>query len=168
MPRPSLLLIVLGVALLLTAMVAGAALIPRTAEAELRLPEELGGLPRIELKTGEAAVGEVRRLHGESFALTSAAFARYGSGGEVTLWIAGASSEGEAAALVASMTTAIARGGSPFSPGAPETIAGVTLYPLSGMGQEHFYFQSDRLVLWLAADPGVAEAARRQVLEAYR
>jgi hypothetical protein len=42
------------------------------------------------------------------------------------------------------------------------------VYPLRGMGQEHMYFQSGRLVLWLAADTGVAEGARLAVVEAYR
>jgi hypothetical protein len=42
-----------------------------------------------------------------------------------------------------------------------------SIYVLDGMGQRHFYYQSDRLVIWLAADPEMAEQALDQVLEVY-
>jgi hypothetical protein len=35
------------------------------------------------------------------------------------------------------------------------------------MGQEHFYFQSKNLVIWVAVDPAFVETVKQQILEAY-
>jgi hypothetical protein len=35
------------------------------------------------------------------------------------------------------------------------------------MGQRHYYFQSENFVIWLAADPSVADEAIQQILEVY-
>jgi len=59
------------------------------------------------------------------------------------------------------------QGGSPFTPVEQFNQGARTIYVLEGMGQMHFYFQSKNLVIWLAADPAVADAAIKQILEAY-
>jgi hypothetical protein len=41
------------------------------------------------------------------------------------------------------------------------------VYELDGMGQRHFYFRSDQLIIWLAVDVRLAEDALRQVLILY-
>ncbi|HET7010466.1 MAG TPA: hypothetical protein VFI11_06795 [Anaerolineales bacterium] len=168
MSRPSWVLIIVGSALVLTAIGAGIAFLPRSATESVALPEDLAGLPRLEAKLGEAAADEVRRLHGDSFSYTSAGYARYGSRGEATLWVLEAASDGRAQDLVEAMTSAIAQGDSPFAPLPQESIDGRTVYPLIGMGQEHMYFRAGRLVVWLAVNREVAEEARRAILETYR
>ena len=40
-------------------------------------------------------------------------------------------------------------------------------YALDGMGQKHFYFQSKNLIIWLAAEPSIADEALKQILEDY-
>ena len=168
MPRRSLVLFVAGGTLVLAGAI-GARLLGRPAQVgEIRLPALLGELPLAEARTGAAAEAEIQRLHGRALPLTSAAFARYGPAGEAMLWVGGTASEAEAAALLEAMLRAIETADSPFTPLEPLVIAGVTVFPLSGMGQEHMYFQSGRLVLWLSADSRVAEVARLAVVEAYR
>ncbi len=168
MPRRSLILLIAGGTLVLTGAIA-ARLVGRPAMVgEIRLPAQLGDLPLAEARTGAAAEAEIQRLHGRALPLTSAAFGRYGSAGEAILWVGGTASEEEAAALQEAMRRALETADSPFTPLEPLVIGGVTVFPLSGMGQEHMYFQSGRLVLWLSADSSVAGAARLAVVEAYR
>lgn len=168
MPRRARILFVIGGALVLGGIL-GAVFLGRSGQVdELRVPDRLGSLVLVEAHTGAAAAAEIQRLHGRAFPMASAAFARYGPAGEANLWIAGTASEDEAAELLEAMRLAIETANSPFTPLEPKRIASVTVYPLRGMGQEHMYFQSGRLVLWLAADAGVAEAARLAVVEAYR
>jgi hypothetical protein len=61
--------------------------------------------------------------------------------------------------MIASMEASIAGGGSPFTPIAQQDIGARTVYALEGMDQVHFYFQSGVRVVWLGADPDLAEAA---------
>jgi hypothetical protein len=46
-------------------------------------------------------------------------------------------------------------------------VNGRTLYELTGMGQRHYYFQSNNLVVWLAADDPIAETALAGALNFY-
>ena len=69
--------------------------------------------------------------------------------------------------LFAAMRERIALGRSPFTPIGERSIAGRTVYELTGMGQQHFYFQSGRLVIWLAVDPPAAEPVLQAVLDFY-
>lgn len=168
MPKPAVLMVLVGSAFVLATGV-GAALFGKPALGSERLaPQALAGLSLVESKTGEAAEAEVRQMHGQDFVLASAVVARYGMSGEATLWIAQATTEEQATGLVQSMHDRIAAGDSPFTPFVPTVIEGVTVYPLSGLGQEHMYFQAGRSVIWLAVDAALAEEARRAVVEAYR
>ena len=168
MARVSRFLIAAGAMLLIVAALAALLRSRPGSAARLTVPDRLASLDLAAEQTGPTAAAEIARLHGEAFSLASAVVARYGPNGEATLWVAAAASEGEAADLIDAMRRALARGDSPFTPLEPMQIGGVTLYPLRGMGQEHLYFQSGRLVVWLAADAGVAEASRLAVVEAYR
>jgi len=35
------------------------------------------------------------------------------------------------------------------------------------MGQKHYYFRAENLVIWLAVDPAYADDALQQILEVY-
>lgn len=41
------------------------------------------------------------------------------------------------------------------------------MYALEGMGQKHYYFQAENLVIWLAVDPAFGDEALQQILEVY-
>jgi hypothetical protein len=135
--------------------------------ASAKLPKSLAGLPLTTATYGTDAVAEITRLHQEDFSLSSGAMGMYGANNEITLWIAGLSENSKAGQMVDAMNHKIAQGGSPFIPSGERRIKGRTIYQLDGMGQKHFYFQSGDLVLWLAADPLLAESAIQQLLEAY-
>jgi hypothetical protein len=41
------------------------------------------------------------------------------------------------------------------------------IYELEGMGQRHYYFQSGKLLIWMAANPELAEQAITEILKFY-
>ena len=69
--------------------------------------------------------------------------------------------------LLVAMRDKIAEVNFPISTLAEREINRRKVYELHGMGQLHYYFRSDDLIVWLAADETHAEEALRQVLEFY-
>ena len=65
------------------------------------------------------------------------------------------------------MRQKIAEGNSPFTPVDEFDSRHRKIYVLEGMGQRHYYFQSQNLVIWLAANPAFADKALQQILEVY-
>jgi hypothetical protein len=146
---------------------AGLAGVPAQA-GEATVPDALVGLPLREKAVGADAVAEVGRLHGREFPLITGAVATYGVNGQFTLWVTGADSEASAAEIVAAMTDRIAEGGSPFRLMGRRQLGTNTAHELNGLGQRHFYFQAGSLVVWLAAEERLAEAALAEVAAFYR
>lgn len=138
-----------------------------THPGSARLPQQVAGLPLSHERQGLQAVEEINRLHGKQFPLTSAAIGHYGSYGEVTLWVSGVAINLMASRILNSMRDRIAEGNSPFIPLEERTLGGRAVYVLDGMGQRHFYFRSERSIIWLAADPALAEQAIDHTLEVY-
>ncbi len=131
------------------------------------LPEQVANLSLTSESTGRAAVQEVTRMHGQGFALVSAAVGNYGAEHQVTLWVSGAPISSMAASLITAMRDKIAEGRSPFTSLGERADRKRVVYELEGMGQRHYYFQSGALVVWMAADPAVAEQALSEILKFY-
>lgn len=92
----------------------------------------------------------------------------YGYPGEmVMLWVTGTPAQPLAAKMISDMETAIEKTESPFTPLGVRNINDRSVHELTGMGQNHFYFQSAALVVWLAADEPIAETALAEVLAFY-
>ena len=116
---------------------------------------------------GRAALDDLARLHGQEFLLNKGAVGIYGESGEITLYVAGTPLNFMAGRLMAAMRDKIARSETPFTPIAEREQRGRTVYELQGMGQKHFYFRSNDLIIWLAVDESQAEEALNQALEYY-
>ena len=69
--------------------------------------------------------------------------------------------------LVTAMKYKIAQLHTPFTPLAKREYDQRTVYELVGMGQQHFYFRSGNLVIWLAVNGQEANLALEQVLMFY-
>ena len=65
------------------------------------------------------------------------------------------------------MRDRIAEGNSPFTATKDLKIGERTIYTLEGLGQKHFYFQSENLIVWTAADASYYETVLQQVLDFY-
>jgi len=131
------------------------------------LPGEIAGLSLGQYKTGRGAVEEINRLHRKEFPLTSGAVGQYGAQHQVTLWVSGVPMRLMTSWLLKDMREKIAEGNSPFTPIGEEQVRERTIYILEGLGQRHFYFASNNLLIWLAADTELAEQALAQALEYY-
>ena len=131
------------------------------------LPGQIAGLSLGKHKTGREAVEEINRLHHKDFPLSSGAVGQYGAQQQVTLWVSGVPLRLMAAWVLKDMQEKIAEGNSPFTPRGEEYVRERTIYVLDGLGQRHFYFASNNLLIWLAADTELAEQALAQALEYY-
>jgi len=137
-----------------------------SSSAALDLPNQLAELRMTDSKSGDQAISEFTDLHGKSFPVISGAVGIYGNR-EITLWVAGTTSDSIAKELTDAMQKRIAEGNSPFTPINEINQRNRKVYVLEGMGQRHYYFQSQNLVIWLAADPALADEALQQILEVY-
>lgn len=164
---PALVLIFIG--LVLATLGVGYALVGQAADnpGPLPLPAEIAGLPLGMRSIGRQAVGELTRLHGKGFPLSSAAVGMYGDQHQVKLWVAGVPIRPLATRMLVAMKDKIAEGNSPFTPTGARSDGGRVIYELEGMGQKHLYFQSGELLIWLATDADLAEEALALTLEFY-
>ncbi|UCD43327.1 MAG: hypothetical protein JSV69_06980 [Chloroflexota bacterium] len=131
------------------------------------LPKALASFSIKKNVLGRSALDELSWLHDQEFQLNKGAVGTYGKGHEITLYVAGTPISFMAGRLLAAMHDKIARSETPFTPVAEREYKGRIVYELQGMGQQHFYFRSNGLVVWLAVDKPHAEQALRQVLEFY-
>lgn len=134
--------------------------------AAVPLPDQIAGQQMTNYTTGAQAATQFEDLHNKQFPLTSGAIGIYGNH-EITLWAAGTPLNFMAARMVNTMEEKIAKGNSPFTPLEQFVQGPRTIYVLEGMGQIHYYFQSKNLVIWLSANPSIADQALEQILEVY-
>ena len=106
-------------------------------------------------------------MHGQEFQLEQAAVGTYGKGDQVTIYVAGTDTNSMTDRMITAMRDKIAAVDSPFEPVAELEIDQRGVYELDGLGQKHFYFRSDRLIIWLAVDARLAEDALQEVLRLY-
>jgi hypothetical protein len=124
----------------------------------LRLTSHISGFP---------AKVEVSRLHNQEFAITSASIGRYGHDQEITIWATGAPLKILASRMVVAMRDKIAEVDTPFEPTGEQKVGDRIVYKLVGLGQNHYYFQSANLVVWIATDEQLAEQALFELLDFY-
>ena len=160
----TLLLMISGIALIAIAIAASWLRITLEKSDPAWLPKTLAGLVLEQLVQGEEAVSEINSLHGKSFALVDGAAGSYG-GGQVTLWVSQAQTTSSAEEILFAMRDRIAEGDSPFTPLSESTRGQRTVYEAEGMGQIHYYFQSNDLVIWLAVEVTIASTALTDALE---
>jgi hypothetical protein len=131
------------------------------------LPTQLVSLPLAGRIDGRSALTELTWMHNQGFPLNAGAVGTYGVENGITLYVAGTPLKLMTGRLLVAMRDKIAETNSPFTPLAEREINRRTVYELDGMGQRHYYFRSDDLIVWLATDETQAEEALRQVLEFY-
>ena len=131
------------------------------------LPNQLAGLSLFHETSGQTALAELVWLHGQEFQLNQGAVGSYGAHNEITLYIAGTPFVFMAGRMINDMRDKITGSDTPFTPIAEMDNGKRSVYQLSGLGQEHYYFKSGNLVIWLAVDEDLAEAALSQALDYY-
>lgn len=165
------LLILAGIVLLVGTVAWFDILTPLRDPKPLPIPAQLAGLPLTRHAFGRQAADEIARLHDGStgsprssgFPLTGATVAEYG-GGTITVWASETWGRWGAQYMTRSMTRAIDRETTPFTPTGQRVVDGHRVYTLTGMGMSHFYFQAGDQVIWLAASSDRADVALRDLL----
>lgn len=135
-------------------------LLSAPAIAGLAVPEELAGLPLAHSQQGAEARAEIERLHGKSIAMRDGYVAHYGlQPPAAMLYVALARDEAAARQQVEQMTNRLRTSQATFTHLRESTRHGLRVYSTLGLGQVHYYFQRGAQVIWIAADPQVAQAA---------
>jgi len=101
------------------------------------------------------------------FSLSKGAVGTYGGENGITLYLAGTPLKFLAGGLLVAMRDKIAEANSPFTLLAELEINRRKVYELQGRGQLHYYFRSENLNVWLAADETHIEETLRQVFDFY-
>ena len=123
------------------------------------LPRRLAGLALVSWSDGPQAIAEVGRMHAADLALDSAAIGRYGDAGQVVLWISQTPDSAAASNMTEAMRTRINAVDSPFTQVALRPRQAGPITELEGMGQRHYFYASGSTVIWLGAEPALAEQA---------
>ncbi len=132
------------------------------------LPPQVAGQPLWTADTGRQAAFEISRLHQQSFPLISAAVGIYQGKHNAQIWASGFSFGWLAGRMEQAMRKSILSDPNlPFRLLEEREVDGRRVAVLEGLGQRHFFFTSGRLVIWLAADPEIAEPALRDTLAFY-
>jgi hypothetical protein len=126
----------------------------------LEVPRELAGLPLAHSQQGVEARGEIERLHGKSIPMKDGYVAHYGTQPPTAmLYVSQAREEKVARQQVEQMTARIQGSNGPFTHLRESTRFGMTVYSTLGQGQVHYYFRRGATVVWVAADPIIAQQA---------
>lgn len=169
MRRLSIVLAFLGLLLVTSGLTYGAYQRAVATPGPAPLPPSLSDLSLVEELSGPEAAQNIAHLHRQTFPLSGAAVGTYrAAGGSATLWVSESPLAPLAARMEQAMEEAIAAGTSPFIPEDTRQVEGRAVRVLTGMGQKHFYFRSDKLLVWLAADEALAETALADLLAFYR
>ena len=143
----------IGLALLLLAG-------PGIAWSALSVPQELAGLPLAHSQQGAEARAEIERLHGKGIPITDGYVAHYGNQSPAAmLYVSQARDEKVAQRQVEQMTGRIRASNGPFTNLRESVRFGMTVYSTLGQGQVHYYFRRGAVVVWVAADPTIAQQA---------
>ena len=136
-------------------------------QLDVPTPRTVSALPRVRELSGQRAIENIQQLHGVDIQLIDGYVAIYGNQ-NVVLWVADAGNINGAAELTELMREHIDEGRSPFQPLGDFELEGRVVYALDGLGQAHYYWQAENLVLWLAADVELAEGALPEVVSHYQ
>lgn len=126
----------------------------------LDVPQELAGLTLAHSQQGTEARGEIERLHGKMIPIKDGLVAHYGTQAPMAmLYVSQAKDEKVARQQVERMTSRIRASSGPFHHLRESTRFGMTVYSTLGQGQVHYYFRQGTRVVWVAADPTIAQQA---------
>lgn len=119
-------------------------------------PEKLGDMSIALYREGDAAIAEVKNLHGGAVVPENAYIANYrsGTGSKAKFWISESKDSATAMSLLAAMNSRVGKTGM-FSESTPMNIEGITVYFVTGrpeLGLYHYFYAKDKRVFWLQVD----------------
>jgi hypothetical protein len=133
---------------------------------DIPLPQSIGSMRLEKVQSGEDAKQEIDRLHGKQISFLRGYIGTYvAETGSGQLWVSEHSSEREAAEAIEKMAHGMKQGKQQqFWHFRKMILEQRPVYFAVGMGQAHYFFQNGVKVIWLAADPTLAEEAIRDTV----
>ncbi len=151
----------LYLALFIIAVIAGTVLLYTQMQQENAygmFPEKLGDMNLSLYREGDAAMTEVKRLHGSSpnVIVESAYIADYrgSTGSKAKFWVSESKNSEEAASLLTLMNNRVGMTGM-FSNSTPMNMEGITVYFVTGrpeLGLYHYFYAKGERVFWIQID----------------
>jgi len=121
-------------------------------------PEKLGDMSLALYRDGDAAMTEVKGLHGNNpgVKIENAYIADYRSTptNKAKFWVSESKTGMEAESLLGAMNSRVGKTGM-FSDSTPLNIEGITVYFVSGkpeLGLYHYFYAKDKRVFWIQID----------------
>lgn len=134
---------------------------------EKLFPTQLAGMTRVEAIGGQEAISSVGQLHGLDITLAEAFVVSYqGKDLQMTIWYSEGKNEQEATQLYQAMDKKMPQT-SAFKDYKTVKVDGKDTKYVSGMGQDHYYWQSGKRVMWVAISGGNTPDILKQVLRLY-
>lgn len=135
---------------------------------EKLFPATLAGMNRAKVISGQQAMAAVSQLHGKNISLVRAFVVSYqGSGSQqMTIYYSEANNAADASILFKEMDQKMPKT-SAFQNYKTVTVDGKAYKFVTGMGQEHYYWQSGNRILWLAVGAPNSADVLKQVAPLY-
>lgn len=140
------------------AVTAAAYLLTQEKSSTSMFPDKLGDMSLALYRDGDAAMTEVRGLHGNNpgVVIENAYIANYRStpASKSKFWVSESKTKEEAASLLETMNSRVGKTGM-FSESTPLNIEGITVYFVSGkpeLGLYHYFYAKDKRVFWIQVD----------------
>ncbi len=121
-------------------------------------PEKIGDMNLALYRDGDAAMAEVKGLHGNNpgVKIEKAYIADYRSTptNKAKFWVSESKTGEEAASLLASMNSRVGKTGM-FSDPIPMSMEGITVYFVTGrpeLGLYHYFYAKDKRLFWIQID----------------
>lgn len=121
-------------------------------------PEKLGDMSLALYRDGDAAMTEVKGLHGNNpeVKIENAYIANYRSSpdSKAKFWVSESKTSEEALSLLETMNIRVGKTGM-FSESTPVNIEGITVYFVKGsaeLGLYHYFYAKDKRVFWIQVD----------------
>ena len=131
----------------------------------LEPPKTVGVLSLVHALRGKEALRAIDRLHGKGLAGTDGDVAHCENNGRVaTLYVSRPARSSTNGAQIERMATGIRAGKTPFYHLKSYERDGTTVYSALGQEQIHYFYRRDVDVVWIAADPAVANEVVEHLL----
>ena len=142
---------------------------PQAAQVDAKLfPQQLAGMSLTNAISGPDAIKEVSQLHGSNIEVKTAYVVAYqGSGGlSMNIWFSEAKDEKDAKGLFVAMDSKMPTTQA-FQNYKTVTVDGKQFKFVTGMGQEHYYWQTGNRVIWVSIGGKNTAEVLKQVAPLY-
>ncbi|MCL5962641.1 MAG: hypothetical protein M1358_25575, partial [Chloroflexi bacterium] len=127
------------------------------------IPQKLGAVTLLNAVTGQDALNNLSELHGKGVGITGGWVGHYQA--RATVWVGEATDEKGAVQLLDAMVSRISAGNATFRDLRSAIVATQQVYSVTGLGQNHYFYQKGNKVIWLALPTNKPEDFLRDALQ---